>query len=65
MEFVISRFIMIKFPSKAATLCTVERCKIVLFLGFGKINHSSSQIRIGEISKILSNIVEVPPNWSV
>ena len=30
------RFIMIKFPSEAATLCTVARCKIVLFLGFGK-----------------------------
>jgi len=28
------RFIMIKFPSEAATLCTVARCKIVLFLGF-------------------------------
>jgi len=28
------RFIMIKFPSEAATLCTVGRCKIVLVLGF-------------------------------
>merc|ERR1719150_2050734 len=29
------RFIMIKFPSKAATLCTVARCKIVLAFGYG------------------------------
>ena len=27
---------MIKFPSKAATLCTVPRCKMVLAFGYGK-----------------------------
>ena len=36
LSLAIWRFIMIKFPSEAATLCTVARCKIVLFLGFGK-----------------------------
>ena len=35
----LSRFIMIKFPSEAATLCTVARCKIVLVLGFGQYYH--------------------------
>ena len=32
----ISRFIMIKFPSKAVTLCTVPRCKMVLAFGYGE-----------------------------
>ena len=27
---------MIKFPSKAVTLCTVQRCKMVLAFGYGK-----------------------------
>ena len=40
----IPRFIMIKFPSDAATLCTVARCKIVLFLGFGKSSYHSLHI---------------------
>ena len=38
------RFIMIKFPSEAATLCTVARCKIVLFLGFGKYSHHAFKV---------------------
>ena len=32
-----SRFIMIKFPSKAVALCTVPRCKMVLAFGYGKL----------------------------
>ena len=31
----LSRFIMIKFPSKAVTLCTVQGCKFVLIVGYG------------------------------
>jgi hypothetical protein len=27
---------MIKFPTKAVTLCTVQRCKIVLVLCYGE-----------------------------
>ena len=42
----IPRFIMIKFPSDAATLCTVARCKIVLFLGFGKSSYYSLHIMV-------------------
>ena len=29
------RFIMIKFPSKAVTLCTIQGCKFVLIVGYG------------------------------
>ena len=36
MKISISRFIMIKFPSKAVTLCTVPRCKMVLAFGYGE-----------------------------
>ena len=35
MELAISRLIMIKFPSKAVTLCTVQGCKFVLIVGYG------------------------------
>ena len=30
------RLIMIRFPSEAITMCTLDRCKIVLILGFGE-----------------------------
>ena len=35
MKISMSRFIMIKFPSKAVTLCTVQGCKFVLIVGYG------------------------------
>ena len=35
MEIARSRFIMMKFPSKAVTLCTVQGCKFVLIVGYG------------------------------
>jgi hypothetical protein len=32
------RLIMIKFSTLAITMCTLSRCKVVLTLGFGRIN---------------------------
>jgi len=34
LSLAIWRFIMIKFPTKSVQVCTLERCKIVLFAGF-------------------------------
>ena len=30
------RLIMIRLPSEAITMCTMDRCKIILILGFGE-----------------------------
>ena len=37
LSLAIWRFIMIKFPNKAAHICTETGCKVVLSFGFGKI----------------------------
>ena len=36
LSLAIWRFIMIKFPTQSVELCTVEKCKVVLGLGYGK-----------------------------
>ena len=36
LSLAIWRFIMIKFPAQATTLCTHSRCKMLLIFGFGK-----------------------------
>ena len=38
LSLAIWRFIMIKFPSTAVTLCTIDKCKLVLILGYGTYN---------------------------
>ena len=36
LSLAIWRFIMIKFPGNAVTLCTLVHCKVVLFCGYGE-----------------------------
>ena len=36
LSLAIWRFIMIKFPAQSVEVCTVEKCKVVLGLGYGK-----------------------------
>ena len=38
LSLAIWRFIMIKFPAMSVSLCTVEKCKVVLGLGYGNWN---------------------------
>jgi hypothetical protein len=54
LSLAIWRFIMIQFPSKAVTLCTVSRCKVVLALGYGECS-SLTRTRGGNVC--LSTVV--------
>lgn len=36
LSLAIWRFIMIKFPSQSVDLCTADKCRVVLGLGYGQ-----------------------------